>query len=431
MLEYPRPRVGHSLKPGIGLSAVLLLVCAAGPAAAATVSSDAGVLTISDTQSERNLVYLAPPAYGTPATEQVIVRSADEQLSGGTGCTEASPEQATYKKEFHCTRGEHMTLDVHLGGGDDDFFGYPGVPYDSGTIDGGTGHDRLETVSGAPGEFIGGDGVDFVGYGYTYVGITATLDGQPNDGAPGESDHIHIDVEALNGGVGDDHLYGSDGRNSIYGGLGNDVIEGGAGDDSLSGDDGEDQIYGGAGQDDLYSAEWPQYQSPDTVDCGDGFDYLRLDVLDTQTGCENGGYPMGGGNGWSAQAPPGTPRPGWMPTFPPEPLPPMPNIATSGTVDPKLSAARIVARCPANRPKACRGLLALEAKGGADKGRVLGRGGFNLAKGSKVKLRIRLTRYGRRALRRNRSLKAAAVVTPRGGKSSRRGTVTLRVAGAK
>jgi hypothetical protein len=103
-----------------------LLALGVAPAGAATVSSDGGVLRISDTEGERNIIYVQPPGYPTAATDEVIVRSADETLTGGPGCTEALPEQAVYKREFHCTRGEHITLDVHLGGGDDIFTGYPG-----------------------------------------------------------------------------------------------------------------------------------------------------------------------------------------------------------------------------------------------------------------------------------------------------------------
>ena len=417
-------RVRGFIKLGVAAGAAGALLLGAVPAGAVTVSSQAGVLSIVDSQGEQNVIFVQPPPDSTLATSEVIVRSGDETLTGGAGCTEAPPEQAAYKREFHCARGERMTLDVRLGGGQDEYFGYPGVPYDSAVIDGGSDGDRLETPSGSPDEFIGGDGLDVVGYGFTtQIGVTASLDGQANDGALGEGDYIHPDVESLGGGFGDDHLYGNDARNIINGGSGDDVIVGAGGNDTLSADEGKDRIDGGPGEDALDGAEWPHYQSPDTLDCGADFDFVRLDEYDTHAGCENGSYPMGPGTAWWSPAQPGH-YPAWLPPMPA----PAPVIATSGTVDPKMTGAHVSAKCRKAASTPCRGRLKLVPVKHPGK-RKFGSTAFSIAPGKAKKLRVRLGSYGRRAAKGRQKLRAAAVVTPANGGAAKRTVVVLRVAG--
>jgi hypothetical protein len=411
-------------KIGVLAAAAAVLALGAAPAGATTVSSENGVLTISDTQGTNDLVYLRPPDYPATPTDQVVVDSAADTLNGGPGCTEAPPQQALYVREFHCTRGEHLTLDVHLGGGDDMFFDYGRVPYDSAVIDGGPGGDQLETTSGGPDRFIGGDGNDMVGYAYTLEGVTATIDGQPNDGVPGEGDNIGTDVEGLNGGFGDDHLYGTDGNDRIYAGSGDDVVVGGAGNDTLSGDQGKDQIDGGPGQDSLDGAEWPHYQSSDTLDCGDGFDYARVDEYDMQTGCENGSYPMGGGASWSSQPPLGTGYPAWLPPMP------GPTLSSAGTLDPKKAVARVQAHCADSASAACRGELTLKPAGKHPTNRRIASGHFSIAPGKAKKVGVKLTAYGRRTVKGRHKLRVRAVAASDGGAVVRK-TLMLRVVGKR
>jgi Ca2+-binding RTX toxin-like protein len=229
----------------------------------------------------------------------------------------------------------------------------------------------------------------------------------------------------LKGGSGDDRLYGTAARDVISGGSGDDLIVGADGDDSLTGDEGRDRVDGGPGNDRLDGAEWPHYQSPDTLDCGDGFDYLSLDEYDSQTGCENGSYPMGPGQGWSSQAPPGTRPPGWMPPLPP--AQPLPVIAPKARL--VRHAIRLGARCRADEPADCLGRIKL-VRAGDHGGRVLGAGSFHLAPGRKATVKVGLTAYGVRAARAHRVLRATAVVTARGGSARRRSAVILRSAEA-
>lgn len=65
-----------------------------------------------------------------------------------------------------------------------------------------------------------------------------------NDTLSGEADDDYVD-----GGTGDDGLYGGGGADVLYGFAGNDWIDGGDGNDSISGDEGIDGLFGGAGVD--------------------------------------------------------------------------------------------------------------------------------------------------------------------------------------
>ena len=81
----------------------------------------------------------------------------------------------------------------------------------------------------------GGDGNDVL-YGY---GGNDVLNGDNNDDILYGGD----DNDTLNGGSGIDVLYGQNGDDTLDGGVGNDILYGGAGNDILSGGDGDDTIY--------------------------------------------------------------------------------------------------------------------------------------------------------------------------------------------
>ena len=145
---------------------------------------------------------------------------------------------------------------LHGGEGDDSLHGADSASYDylagdagNDLLDGGLGHDNL----------YGGDGIDLADYSKRTAPIVASLDGTANDGQPGENDFIAGDVEGVQGGSGNDTLYGGFLSSSILkGGDGDDTLIGYAGADLLMGEGGSDllrpgfamdNVYGGSGQD--------------------------------------------------------------------------------------------------------------------------------------------------------------------------------------
>jgi hypothetical protein len=155
--------------------------------------------------------------------------------------------------------------------GDDALYGLAG----NDRLNGLQGNDDLDGGPGAD-DIRGGPGDDAVSYGGTSAPVTVTLDDQANDGAAGEGDNVHTDVEDIYGGAGDDRLTGDAAGNTIDGGAGNDTIVGGKGFDFL---------YGGPGDDVIDARDGTQ----DVVDCGAGRDRAIVDRVDLVTGCERRG----------------------------------------------------------------------------------------------------------------------------------------------
>ena len=91
---------------------------------------------------------------------------------------------------------------------------------------------------------------------------------------------------SLNGGSGNDRLYGGPGNDSLNGGVGNDRLYGGIGQDTLNGGIGDDQAYGGRGHD-LFNGDTAGNDSysggngRDTVDYSDSSDGVSVSLLTT------------------------------------------------------------------------------------------------------------------------------------------------------
>jgi Ca2+-binding RTX toxin-like protein len=118
-------------------------------------------------------------------------------------------------------------------------------------LNGGAGDDllRADEVPDGADSFAGGAGVDTVEYIGRAGSLAVSLDNRPDDGADGEDDNIHADVENVDGGRGANTLRGSAADNDLRGGDTRDVIEGGAGDDILDGGLGPDIFVPGLGDD--------------------------------------------------------------------------------------------------------------------------------------------------------------------------------------
>jgi hypothetical protein len=278
------------------------------------------------------------------ATKRYDVRSgggADRvTVSGPTagGTTDLGPGDDTFtgQSAADIVHGGDGDDSLRGGGGNDQIFGDGGNDLVAGqtgndVVDGGAGDDQLEGAgegmpadagSGAD-DIRGGPGSDRLSYLDHSAAVKVSLDDKPGDGAAGENDNAHGDIETLVGSTFDDVLVGNDGPQSLFGNAGLDRADGLGGDDIVNGGTGDDELYGGAGEDrvegsaggdyleggageDLFEGDNVCTTEPctgdsdfiqardgeaDTVNCGVGADTAIVDSLDvvaqdTQHGCE-------------------------------------------------------------------------------------------------------------------------------------------------
>jgi Ca2+-binding RTX toxin-like protein len=200
-----------------------------------------------------------------------------EIVLGGAGDDHLSSDHTTSPRIFYGNAGDDTLVgsdgaDRLNGGGGDD------------SILAGAGDDVL--VGGAGRDVLHGEsGVDTVSYHYASSPVSVDIDGFSNDGARGERDNVHVDVENVVGGSGGDRLVGHEGAvnqvaNTLDGGAGNDWLEGRNGDDVLIGGLGEDMLNGGHGADVLRGG-----LGTDRLIGGYGFEDV-VDYSDRATGVE-------------------------------------------------------------------------------------------------------------------------------------------------
>jgi hypothetical protein len=284
---------------------------------------------------------------------------------------------------------------------------------------GGPGDSLLE---GGPGSDVlrGGPGTDSVGYynGATR-GVSVTPDNVANDGEPGEGDDVGSDVEDLGGTDFNDHLVGTDGPNNIQGGAGDDTIDARGGSDILHGGDGNDVLLGGSGNDimgALESGEWSTWSDTtwsDRVDCGDGSDYVYSNPSDRLSANCEGGAKNDGPWGVSLYCS----FPDRLPPGNPYPIPP--DLCADGAVVVSRGGAVVWLGCPRRGPRRCKGVVSLSAprepavsaSRRARKAVVLGSRRVSIKRGRRVRVRVPLSRRGRRIVAARKSL--AATVTLR------------------
>jgi Ca2+-binding RTX toxin-like protein len=89
--------------------------------------------------------------------------------------------------------------------------------------------------------------------------------------------------DTLNGGDGNDKLYGAGGNDTLNGGKGNDKLYGGSGNDTLNGGPGTNIYSGGPGNDTINARNG----KTETIDCGTGKkDVAIVDKKDKTKSCE-------------------------------------------------------------------------------------------------------------------------------------------------
>ena len=165
------------------------------------------------------------------------------------------------------------------------------------TIDGGEGNDGVSAgggddhLTGGAGadDLAGGDGFDEASYAGATEPLTLTIGDGPNDGAAGENDDIHADIEALAGGTRDDVLVGTAGPNRLIAFGGQDVLRGGAGPDELIGWDDGDELDAGPGPDRVQAGalDTPLLEDGevDVLDCRKHAPAMKADRVDVLRSC--------------------------------------------------------------------------------------------------------------------------------------------------
>ena len=242
-----------------------------GPRAASTLDGGAGDDELTSQESGDVLA-------GGAGDDQLIGGAGDDQLRGGDGADVLQPDRYTTGNDL---------------------------------VDGGAGIDRLQDYSDPT---------------KSPQPVTVTLDGQANDGRPGERDDVR-DVEHVRtyaGGTfvmsegpdrvevftpsdqGPATVEGRGGADVLLAGVGRQTLDGGDGDDQLEGGFGDDVLTGGPGRDviaaDFTGSQCGWLQSctvphgndvvhardgeADTIDCGVGTDKAIVDRIDTVSECE-------------------------------------------------------------------------------------------------------------------------------------------------
>lgn len=162
-------------------------------------------------------------------------------------------------------------------GGDDVIF----TGDDADTLDGGDGNDTLDggidddLIYGGTGEdsIIGGHGSDTIdgNDGSDWIDASSSSLLYPN--VPDATDPFEDnDRDVVDGGTGDDTIYGGDDDDSLHGGTGYDEIYGGIDEDTISGGRQSDSMYGEEGDDLIFG-----YNHDDSLNGGEGVSTPPLD----------------------------------------------------------------------------------------------------------------------------------------------------------
>ena len=258
-----------------------------------TISGGGGPTTIYGGPGDDSLTAGSGVAYlyGEAGNDTLVAGNAGDYLDGGAAT-------GLYPGSTTDTPANSNTL---LGGnGNDTLIGGPGNDYLDGGygndyLDGGAGDDKIygddgrDTIYGGPGNnwLDGGPGNDLIYGSGGYADQTAPDGNNHIDGGTGD-DTLYGGAgnDTLIGGPGSDYLYGRGGNdliiagatqtggdigavNYIEGGGGNDTIYGDIGNDTIYGDDGPGNNTGPAGNDLIYALAGNDY-----VDGGPGNDTI-------------------------------------------------------------------------------------------------------------------------------------------------------------
>ena len=225
------------------------------------------------------------------ATATINSGSGDDDLRGGSASTSVTINAGGGADTVNGMDGPTV---IHGGEGNDGVFGGSGNDqvFGEGGDDRLRGHGGNDLEDGGPGnddigyspgithdsdpgadQQVGGSGTDRLRLSGHSGGMTISIDGQANDGTPGEGDNVGGDIEKIEGTTGNDFFTGSAGPDNFEGDSGDDEIHGAGGNDDLYGGGGDDRVFGDAGNDKVQGAN-----GADTVDGGSGADQIYGDI---------------------------------------------------------------------------------------------------------------------------------------------------------
>jgi hypothetical protein len=231
---------------------------------------------------------------GGEGADTIVSGNGTDELHGGDG-----------NDTIEAWRGPDV---VRGEGGDDTVSGgneQPDPTNAADTVDGGPGFDQIPYAGGDYNRGVGDT-------------VSVTVDGQANDGEPGEADNViavekfrvtadqvtvvgsdaaddifvEADASTIRGLGGNDRLVGYDGADTIDGGDGDDYLEGGFGNDVLDGGAGVDQFQGDRTERDVIAVGNDEIRARDgnaeQVNCGIGSDTAQVDPGDVvDASCES------------------------------------------------------------------------------------------------------------------------------------------------
>lgn len=363
-----------------------LLLCGAAVASAdVTISRNGSVVTIVGDDGP-NAIERPNTLFGNP--EPLIFGNKADPAGGaglvaGPGCLLESLFGGT-RTVISCGTNDYgLTVQASLGGGDD-YWGWSGTPAVPQTIDGGPGNDELW-----------GDNGD----------------------------------DVIRGGDGNDKIYGRSGDDQLFGDAGDDTILGYGGNDTLDGGPGRDNLHG----DSEYTSGNDTIQARDgeidQVECWLGADKAVVDandVIASESNCEQLERGAATGPGPAPGPDPGTPGAG-------------PAVTLARPLVPKLGrllAGRAVSMTTKSTVTCGAVLVIYVPKNEArrlkigKKETLLGKGkATRLTGGVARKLTAKLSMTMRKKLRRARTIKArvgVVCVDATGRQAAREANVTIR-----
>lgn len=236
--------------------------------------------------------------YGEDGADKLTGGAGADELRGGAGLDEMRGGD-NRDDLLDCGNDDDLLLgeggdDVlqTCGGGSKQLIGGPGDDFLSGNV----GSGRVDLV--------GGDGQDegflFAQSMSAWVGVSVSLDDQPNDGAAGGTSNMRSDVEDILTAGGSDTITASPGPNTIRSDVSSNGYGFGAalppGNDTIDPGGGADHVYAGGGDDTIMARD----EAADAVNCGSNFaspfapglppvdsDTVTADAVDTFVSCEN------------------------------------------------------------------------------------------------------------------------------------------------